>query len=187
MAVRPPSPKRCALTLFVSLLVPTLSGCGGGSFGAQPGPGGASGKPAPALAGKTVDGEPFELTALRGQVVLVNVWATWCAPCREELPELRALHEAHAARGFTVVGVSVDRPAALRQVVQMADSFGLTYPIVFDPESRVANAWNVHGYPTSFLVDRDGNLRWRRDGLVRPNDAELTALLELALAAAAPP
>src|SRR5688572_17802196 len=187
MATRAPSPTRYALTLLASLLAATMTGCGGGSFGAQAGPGSASGTPAPALVGKTVDGEPFDLTGLRGQVVLVNVWATWCAPCREELPELRALHDAHASRGFSVVGVSIDRPAALLQVVQMADSFALPYPIVFDPENRIADAWSVRGYPTSFLVDRAGNVRWRRDGVIRPRDPELAAQLELALASPSVP
>jgi cytochrome c biogenesis protein CcmG, thiol:disulfide interchange protein DsbE len=148
--------------------------------------GSTAARPAPALHGKTIDGERFELDALRGQVVLVNVWATWCAPCREELPELRALQLSLADRGFTVVGVSVDRAGALVQVRQMVDSFSLPYPIVFDPESRAIAGWEVRGYPTSFLVDRNGTIRWRRDGLVRPADPELAAQLKLALDAPAP-
>ncbi|MBL8947695.1 MAG: TlpA family protein disulfide reductase, partial [Myxococcales bacterium] len=75
-----------------------------------------TGTQAPALVGKTLDGEPFDLASMRGQVVLLNVWATWCQPCREELPELERLHELYASRGFSVVGVSVDRRAALRAV-----------------------------------------------------------------------
>jgi peroxiredoxin len=138
-------------------------------------------KPAPALVGKTLAGESFDLESLRGTVVLVNVWATWCSPCREELPELEALHREHAERGFTVIGVSVDRPAALVQVRQMVDSFALSYPIVFDPTSKAIAAWDVKGYPTSFVVDRTGTVRWRRDGLIRPDDPELTAILKLAL------
>ncbi len=116
----------------------------------------------------------------------MNVWATWCAPCREEFPELRRLHEANAASGFSVVGVSVDRRTALRAVRQMTEDFGLPYPIVFDPESAAIGPWEIRGYPTSFLVDREGTLRWRRDGIVRPDETELGSYLEAALASPAP-
>ncbi|MBX7084304.1 MAG: TlpA family protein disulfide reductase [Nannocystaceae bacterium] len=138
---------------------------------------------APALVGKTLDGASFNLAEHRGEVVLVNVWATWCAPCREELPELRALHERLGPRGFTVVGVSEDRRAAVASVRQMAADFRLPYPIVFDPEGDAIEGWKVHGYPTSFLVDRGGAVTWRRDGIVRPQDDELGAAIEAALAA----
>lgn len=155
-------------------------GCtGGDAYGTKTSA--ASAKPAPAMVGKTIAGDAFDLDALRGTVVLVNVWATWCAPCREELPELEALQREHAERGFTVIGVSVDRAAALMQVRQMVDSFALSYPIVFDPASKAIADWDVRGYPTSFLVDRTGVIRWRRDGIIRPEDPELTPLLKLAL------
>jgi len=170
------------------LLAGVLAGCEGKAGGlatagtsAQ-----AAGSPAPALTGKTVDGEAFDLETMRGRVVLVNVWATWCAPCREEFPELRRLAETHADRGFAVVGVSVDRRNALRAVKQMVADFSLAYPVVFDPESESIGAWEIRGYPTSFLVDREGVIRWRRDGIIRPSDADFTAHLEAALGGAAP-
>ncbi len=164
------------LAVALGLFVGACEG-GHGSTGAV----GITPKPAPAMVGKTIDGEPFELAALRGTVVLVNVWATWCAPCREELPELKTLHETHAGKGFTVVGVSIDRASQLMAVRQMVDSFALPYPIVFDPLSQAIAAWDIKGYPTSFLVDRSGNVRWRRDGIVRPSDPELAAILKLTL------
>lgn len=142
-----------------------------------------NGMAAPSLVGKTVDGEAFDLGERRGEVTLVNVWATWCAPCREELPELERLHQRYGARGFSVVGVSIDRRNALRAVVQMAADFSLSYPVVFDPEARAIADWKVVGYPTSFLVDRRGTLVWRRDGIVRPDDRELGTHIEAALAA----
>lgn len=141
-----------------------------------------AGTQAPALVAKTIDGEDFDLAALRGQVVLVNVWATWCQPCREELPELQRLHALYGSRGFSVVGVSVDRRAALRAVKAMVDDFGLSYPIVFDPESEATGPWQIKGYPTSFLVDRTGAIVWRIDGIVRPTDSDLATHLEAALA-----
>lgn len=137
---------------------------------------------APGLTGKTIDGQPYDLAAARGEVVLLNVWATWCAPCREELPALRRLHERYAGQGFGVVGVSVDRRNALMGVRRMVEEFGLPYPIVFDPESEAITPWNVRGYPTSFLVDRSGRVRWRRDGTVTADDPELLAAIDAALA-----
>ncbi|HWB74726.1 MAG TPA: TlpA disulfide reductase family protein [Nannocystaceae bacterium] len=166
-------------TWLLGASLAALACTGGDAYGTKASAG--SPKPAPAMVGKTIAGDAFDLDALRGTVVLVNVWATWCAPCREELPELEALHREHAARGFTVIGVSVDRAAALMQVRQMVDSFALSYPIVFDPMSKAIADWDVRGYPTSFLVDRTGVIRWRRDGIIRPEDPELTPLLKLAL------
>jgi len=134
------------------------------------------------LEGKTIDGEPFSLAELHGKVVLVNVWATWCAPCREELPELVRLHHAHRDRGFTVVGVSVDARRAFGPLRAMVEQFALDYPIVFDPDQKAVAPWEIRGYPTSFLVDREGIVRWRRDGLIRPDDDELGAAITAALA-----
>lgn len=137
---------------------------------------------AAALAGTTVAGEPFSLAEQRGTVVLVNVWATWCAPCRQELPELVRLHHRHRDRGFTVVGVSVDTRRAFGPLRAMIEQFAIDYPVVFDPEQAAIAPWEIRGYPTSFLVDREGVVRWRRDGLVEPDDAELGAAIEAALA-----
>lgn len=174
-----------SLSLIV-LLLGALAGCEGkpNDAAAAGASGRAAGSPAPPLVGKTIDGDAFDLETMRGQVVLVNVWATWCAPCREEFPELRRLAEVHADRGFAIVGVNVDRRNLLRAVKQMATDFSLPYPIVFDPESESIGAWDLKGYPTSFLVDREGVIRWRRDGIIREGDADFSAHLEAALAGA---
>lgn len=163
---------------LVALACEGKSTDGAGSSSASHGPGTA----APALVGKTLDGEAFALEDLRGKVVLVNVWATWCAPCRQELPELRRLHHAHRERGFAVVGVSVDARRALGTLRAMVDEFELDYPMVFDPEQRAIAPWQIRGYPTSFLVDRQGIVRWRRDGMIQADDDELGAALSAALA-----
>lgn len=148
--------------------------------------GSAIGQPAPALAGKTIDGQPLSLQDLRGQVVLVNVWATWCKPCTTELPELARLHRELSPQGFSVLGVSIDKRQVLPKVRSEVARYQLGYPVLFDPESRAVHPWNVHGYPTSVLVGRDGTIRWRRDGMIHPNDPELAKQLETALAQAAP-
>lgn len=140
------------------------------------------GSAAPTYQGKTLEGEYVALADYEGKVVLLNVWATWCAPCRKELPELVALHQRHGADGFTVLGVSVDRPGARGRLQAMVRQFGLTYPIVHDPDGSGLAAFTIHGYPTSFLIGKDGTVLWRRDGLIEPNDGELAGQLKAALA-----
>ncbi|MDC0720007.1 TlpA family protein disulfide reductase [Nannocystis bainbridge] len=146
----------------------------------------ALGAPVPAFAGTTLRGEPLSLADLRGRVVLLNVWATWCDPCREELPDLQALHVRHEPEGLTVVGVSTDAARDARTLRNMVAGFGLTYPIVHDERNVVSGPFQVIGYPASYLVDRAGNLRWRRDGRIPTGDPELAAALAAALAEPAP-
>ncbi len=141
----------------------------------------ANGPAAPALTGRTLDGEPFDLQAYRGQVVLLNVWATWCDPCREEMPELQALHTRHRDQGFTVIGVSVDAARLAPEVRRMVEEFGLTYPNIHDASNTVGPGFKVVGYPTSFLIDRTGALVWRLDGRLDPGDPGLAAALAAAL------
>jgi len=139
--------------------------------------------PAPAFAGRTLDGEPFDLVGLRGEVVLLNVWATWCEPCRKEMPELQALHARHREQGFTVIGVSVDAARLAGAVRQAVVDFGLRYPNVHDPQNTIGTAFKISGYPTSVLLDRAGGIAWRRDGLIEPGDPELATQLARTLAA----
>jgi len=139
--------------------------------------------PAPAFGGRTLDGEALDLVDLRGQVILLNVWATWCAPCREEMPELQALHARHRDQGFSVVGVSVDAARLAAEVRRVVIDFGLRYPNIHDPRNSISAAFQVHGYPTSFLIDRGGGVVWRKDGMLEPNDPELARHLAAALAA----
>ena len=138
--------------------------------------------PAPAFAGRTLDGEPFDLVGLRGQVILLNVWATWCEPCRKEMPELQALHAQHRDQGFTVIGVSVDAARLADEVRRMVLRFSLSYPNIHDPQNNISRAFQVNGYPTSILIDRAGGMVWRRDGLIEPGDPELAQQLAATLA-----
>lgn len=176
------------LVILAALVALTpLGGCQG-KGDAEGSPTGASsiGQIAPTLAGKTTDGERLALSDLRGQVVLVNVWATWCKPCTAELPELARLHRTRAKDGFSVFGVSVDKRRMLAKVRSFEQSYSLGYPTLFDPETRAIADWGVKGYPTSFLIGRDGTIRWRRDGMIHTDDPELAKQLDAALAQAAP-
>jgi len=101
-------------------------------------------------------GKDFRLSDYRGKPVLINFWATWCAPCREEMPALERLYRQFKAKGFVLIAVSMDADPAL--VAPVVRAGGYTFPIGLDPKLNVANAYGVRGLPSSFLVDRQGHL-----------------------------
>lgn len=113
------------------------------------------GQPAPPLSGPTLDGGEFDLRDYSGTVVLVNVWASWCAACREEHPALNAAQRTLGPEGLQVVGINMSdtRRAANGFLEEMG---GEEYPSVFDPQARVATEWGVFGVPETYVVDRDG-------------------------------
>ena len=159
----------CGLTLgllFVVSCVPEHSG--------PP----SQGAEAPPYRGTTLDGEDVELADLRGGPVLLNVWATWCTPCRIETPFFQALHEEFGPRGLQVVGVSVDVRGARRDIDRFLEEFGVEYTIVHDPENRVMDRYSVPGLPSTYLIDADGTLRLIRIGLVSEEDQEFLDALE---------
>ena len=139
------------------------------------------GRPAPAYRAVAIDGDSVSLAELRGTVVLLNIWATWCHPCRDEIPVLQRLHETYAARGLALVGVSVDARGEERQIREFARGFGMTYPIWHDPDERVSATFLAVGVPATYLIDREGILRWRHVGPVRDGDPALARRLEEAL------
>jgi peroxiredoxin len=101
-------------------------------------------------------GEPLKLSEQRGKPVMINFWATWCAPCREEMPAMERLYRRHHERGFVLLAVSVDTDAAL--VRPFLEQHKLTFPVTLDATMSLANAYGVRALPSSFLIDRDGNL-----------------------------
>jgi cytochrome c biogenesis protein CcmG, thiol:disulfide interchange protein DsbE len=116
------------------------------------------GNRAPAYSAATLDGGEVSLSALRGEVVLLNVWATWCYPCRREMPSFEALHRDLAPQGLRVVAVSIDKHGARGEIEEFLDEHGITFTILFDPDQRVARTFNTMGVPETFLIDRDGVL-----------------------------
>ncbi len=102
-----------------------------------------------------LDGQKWNLRQLRGKVVLVNFWATWCPPCRREMPDLNALYKQFKDRGFVVLAISDEKPKAVRSFLA---KHKVTYPILLDPEDRVHKEFDVIGIPKSYLYDRDGKL-----------------------------
>jgi peroxiredoxin len=142
----------------------------------------AVGDAAPAYAATALDGRPVTLAALRGEVVLLNVWATWCQPCREEIPALDSLHREFGARGLRVIGVSIDVSGDASEIAGFARELGASYALWLDPDDRVSTAFRAVGVPSTVLIDRDGVLRWRHMGPVRAADPALRALLDSTLA-----
>lgn len=119
----------------------------------------------------SLTGEPLSAESLRGKVVLVNFWATWCLPCRVEMPALDAMHRRHADSGFVVVGLAVDR-VSTEAVRAFVAERGVSYPIAHvGPEAEAAFG-GVQGYPMSFLLDRTGRIRHRVIGPVAPVSLE---------------
>jgi peroxiredoxin len=141
------------------------------------------GQAAPSYRAISLTGDSVALEQARGRVVLLNVWATWCHPCREEIPILQALHERYAARGLELVGVSVDARGEEKTIREFARDFEMTYPLWLDPDERVQSTFLAIGVPATFLIDRAGMLRWRHIGPVRANDTTLLREIERALGA----
>jgi cytochrome c-type biogenesis protein len=139
------------------------------------------GSPVPAYRGMTLSGDSVSLADQRGRVVLLNVWATWCHPCREEIPELRVLHERYRDRGLELIGVSVDAQGNEDGIRDFMNEFQMTYPVWHDPDERVSTQFLVVGVPATFLIDRDGVLRWRKTGPIHPGDSSLANAIERAL------
>jgi peroxiredoxin len=100
-------------------------------------------------------GKPWALKDLRGQVVLVNIWATWCPPCRTEMPDLDLIYRRFKKDGLVVLGITDENADKARQFV---DEHGLSYPILLDSDKNVHRQYTIEGLPRSFVYDRDGKL-----------------------------
>ncbi|HEX8672325.1 MAG TPA: TlpA disulfide reductase family protein [Longimicrobium sp.] len=137
----------------------------------------AVGKPAPEFESVALEGgKPVSLKEMRGKPVLLNVWATWCHPCREEIPALQKIHQARP--GLAVVGVSVDDPGQEEEIRAFLRGFGARYAIWLDPEQRVSSTFATVGVPTTFLIGADGTILWKHVGPVRADDPALNRALD---------
>ncbi len=130
------------------------------------------GSQAPVFEAVTLDGEPRTLHDFGDRVVLLNVWATWCAPCRYEMPSMQRLYEQFAGEDFEIVAVSVDAAPGLLDrmgnpggdIRAFADSLQLSFPILHDPEGKIQRVYQLSGIPESFLIGRDGTIYRRVAG-----------------------
>ena len=117
---------------------------------------------APDFALKSDSGRNLRLREMRGQVVMINFWATWCGPCREEMPKLQQLYDKYRNTGFILLGINIDDNSA--NAVRMARKLGVTFPVLFDQGKVVSKLYQVDAMPSTVLIDRDGKTRYRHRG-----------------------
>jgi peroxiredoxin len=140
------------------------------SFGAeviQPWTGG----PAPALKLKTIAGEEVTLASYRGRTVIVNFWATWCAPCVAEMPSLQRMRDKLAAHGIEVIGVNLQENAA--RIAPFVERLGITFPVVRDHDGAARAAWDATVFPSTFVVGPEQRIAWVARGEIDWDDAQV--------------
>jgi thiol-disulfide isomerase/thioredoxin len=138
------------------------------------------GKPAPELRLADLDGKPLSLSDLRGKVVFVNFWATWCGPCQDEIPSLIDLQNKYASKGFTVVGIAMDEegksvvaPFVAKELYDVnGEKLHINYPILIGSDEASDKFGGILGYPTSFLISRSGQVLMKFQG---PPDLDVVA------------
>jgi len=140
---------------------------------------------APGFSAITTTAQPVSLTALQGQVVLLNFWATWCVECRPELTGLEQLHHALASRGLVVLGVNAGEDIKVMQ--RYARHLGVTFPLVLDPQQTISQRYGVAGVPTTFLLGRDGRTVALAVGIREWQSPAARRILDALLAEPAPP
>ena len=121
---------------------------------------GLVGQPAPGFTGQDLEGNAISLSDFKGQVVVVNFWATWCGPCRNEIPHLEALYQRYKSKGVAVIGVNAESDLA---AVKQFAAASISYPVVLNSASQF-QAYGVQGIPCTYYVDREGFVRYRDVG-----------------------
>jgi cytochrome c biogenesis protein CcmG/thiol:disulfide interchange protein DsbE len=137
-----------------------------------------AGAAAPAFTLPDTSGRHVSLESLKGKVVAVNFWATWCGPCQDEIPDLAKVYSAHKSKCFEMLGVA-EESGVRDEVVAAAQKLGVNYPVLLDDDGKAGDAFKIPGYPRTFLIDVDGRIRKVFEGAVEREDLEkaLTPLL----------
>jgi len=123
---------------------------------------GLTGQPAPDFALKSSTGDNLRLSEYRGDVVMINFWATWCGPCRQEMPLLDELYSRYERVGFSLLGVNIDDDS--RRAMDMVAELGVNFPILFDARKEVSKLYEVQAMPVTVLLDREGTVRYVHHG-----------------------
>jgi peroxiredoxin len=142
------------------------------------------GSRAPNFSAATLDSTPLTKTIAdyRGQVVLINVWATWCPPCVVEMPSIQKLHEAYAPKGLRVVGVSIDNPGMTQAIRDFMSKSALDFEVLHDPAGGIQKSYRTTGVPETFVIGKDGVIRKKWIGPADWNSEANRALIERLLA-----
>jgi len=125
---------------------------------------------------KSHSGKNIKLSELRGQVVMLNFWASWCGTCIQQLPILNKLHQNHAKEGFTVLAINIDE--STRKAISIAKKQKLKFPVLFDTFNHVSRYYSVSSIPVSILIDRDGNIRHSLSATKISQQKKTTQLIE---------
>lgn len=125
---------------------------------------------APDFTLKSLKGSNLKLSEFRGDVVMINFWATWCGPCRQEMPILNDLYLKYRDNGFTLLGVNVEKNTS--KAANMIRDLKVVFPVLFDTENEVSKLYKVEAMPSTILVDRDGNMRYLHRGYVSGTEDE---------------
>ena len=120
--------------------------------------------PAPDFVLADTAGTEVSLDALRGQTVVLNFWATWCGPCRQEIPEFAAFHEDHPQ--VAMYGINVDEGASSAKIAAISKRLGVNYTVLMDPGGATSRDYGVNGLPTTFVLDGEGHITAAREGTV---------------------
>jgi thiol-disulfide isomerase/thioredoxin len=144
------------LCLVILGAIVALTACSKKEEAKQQGPLQENG-PAPAITVNSLNGKPLNLSDLKGKVVLLNFWATWCPPCREEIPSMMKLNSAMAGKPFQMVAVSIDE-GGLPAIESFFKTSGFSLPAYIDPDNRAAKAFGITGVPETFIIDKSGIL-----------------------------
>lgn len=142
------------------------------------------GSKAPTFSGATMDrpARSKSLADYKGQVVLLNVWATWCGPCRTEMPSIEALHKTMGPKGLRVIAVSIDDPGKANDIRKFLKDFNLTFEVLHDSTQAIQGAYQTTGVPETFIIAADGTIRKKSIGAAdwnsEPNRALIATLLK---------
>jgi peroxiredoxin len=130
-----------------------------------------AGGPAPNFKLSTIDGKTIELKSLAGKAVVVNFWATWCGPCKHEIPGMMKIYEKYKQKGFEIVGISLDR-GGWKDLKPFLTKNPISYPIVLGGDAEATAYGGIEGIPTSFFIDRKGNIVSKTVGSMEEDDFE---------------
>ena len=122
----------------------------------------AVGSPAPDFTLRVLDGPNLRLQEQRGKVVLVNFWATWCGPCRKEMPHLNRIADKYRSSGLVLLGINVDDDA--RNAADLAAKLGVKFPVLFDTDKKVSKLYDLNSMPSTLVIDRNGRVRYLHRG-----------------------